>query len=196
MSIQKLSFFIFIILFASLLNISYSTEKTNHHQKMQMAKSPLTEAGNDVFGTIQEVITKLNADANTDWSKVDIEALRKHLVDMYEMTININVISQESIKDGLKVKMEATTARASAALKRVFSAHPMMLEQETGWIMKVESLTSDNTKGQYLLTITTTSSHEVDKIRGLGYIGIMAYGNHHQPHHWSMAKGSNPHSHH
>lgn len=199
MSIRKFKFYIFITLFVASLNTSYSkdvksaerTNHQNHHHKMQMVDSPLTEAGNDVFGTIQEAIAKLNADPKTDWSKVNIEALRAHLVDMYEMTINVNILSQKPIENGLLVTMEANTERASAALKRVFSAHPMMLEQETGWKMVVKMV-----KNQYILTITTDNSSDIDKIRGLGYIGIMAYGNHHQPHHWSMAKGSNPHSHH
>ncbi len=172
-------------------NQSHQNHSQNHHHQMQMAKSPLTEAGNDVFGTIQEVIAKLNADPNTDWNKVNIEALRSHLVDMYEMTINVNIISQKPVKNGLRVKMQAIGNRASAALKRVFSAHPMMLEQETGWKMSVEM-----NNNEYTLTITSNKLEDVDKIRGLGYIGLMAYGNHHQPHHWSMAKGSNPHSHH
>ena len=170
----------------------HSQHQNHNNHKMSMAPPPLTEAGNDVFGTIQEAITKLNNDPNTDWSKVDIEALRKHLVDMYEMTINIDVISQKPIKNGLQVKMKPIGNRASEALERVFSAHPMMLEQETGWKMKVKLI-----KSQYVLTITTNKPSEIEKIRGLGYIGLMAYGNHHQPHHWSMAKGSNPHhSHH
>jgi len=166
-------------------------ENTHNHQQhnMSMVSSPLTEAGNDVFGTIQEVISKLNADPTTDWSNVNIEALRSHLVDMYEMMIN--VISQEPIKNGLSVKLEAIGSRAFQALKRVLSAHPMMLEQESGWKMDVVMA-----NGLYYITATTTNPSEVDKIRGLGYVGLMAYGNHHQPHHWAMAKGSNPPSHH
>jgi hypothetical protein len=35
-------------------------------QNMQSNDTMLTEAGNDAFGTIQEVIRKLNANPNTD----------------------------------------------------------------------------------------------------------------------------------
>ena len=44
---------------------------------------PLTRSGDghDAFGAIQEIVQILDADPNTDWSKVDLEALRQHLID-------------------------------------------------------------------------------------------------------------------
>lgn len=163
--------------------------KNNHH--MDTAPTTLVEAGNDAFGTIQEVIAKLNSNPNTDWSKVDIEALRQHLVDMNDMTLNVDVISQTPIDGGMVAIVAATSERAKLALNRVFSAHPNQLKRETGWEMKVEVIAD-----KYKLTITTQHPHEISKIRGLGYIGLMAYGNHHQPHHWAMATGTNPHANH
>jgi len=151
-------------------------------------KVALTEPGNDAFGTIQEVIQKLNSDPNTDWSKVNIEALRVHLVDMNDMTLNVEVISQSDIPNGLKAVIEPTTPRANNALERVFKAHPNQLKSETGWDMKVTK-----TEKQYTIEVTTSNKKDIDKIRGLGYIGLMAYGAHHQPHHWMMASGENPH---
>ncbi|MDH3354784.1 MAG: hypothetical protein OEL79_06175 [Chromatiales bacterium] len=165
----------------------------NHTMHMQnsSAPAPLKEAGNDAFGTIQEVITQLNMDPTTDWSKVNIEALRLHLVDMQDMTINVTVLSQQPVSKGLKAIVKPTTARAMSALHRVFNAHPEQLKRDTGWLMKVREQ-----DGTFILTITTNHPNEVNKIRGLGYIGLMAYGNHHQPHHWAMANGLNPHSQH
>lgn len=147
-----------------------------------------TEAGNDAFGTIQEIIGLLNDNPDTDWTQVNIEALRMHLVDMHDMTMNVNVISQKAIPNGLIAVIEPTTTRAAGALARVMMAHPAQLAQETGWIMNI-----DKRGRRYALTVTTEKAQEVDKIRGLGYIGLMAYGAHHQPHHWSMATGHNPH---
>jgi hypothetical protein len=43
-----------------------------------------TMPGQDSFGAIQEIVRILEADPNTDWSKVDLEALRQHLIDMNE----------------------------------------------------------------------------------------------------------------
>lgn len=148
----------------------------------------LTEAGNDAFGTIQEVINKLNSDPNTDWNKVNIEALRQHLRDMNEMTLNVDLVFQNVIKGGLQVTVRPTTESADSALERVFKAHPGQLQHDTGWVMKVEK-----NNGQYTITTTSDDPEEADKIRGLGYIGLMAYGAHHQRHHWAMATGKAAH---
>ncbi|MFK5891768.1 MAG: hypothetical protein QM504_00940 [Pseudomonadota bacterium] len=165
-----------------------------HHEKEMIQRHPalsaqgLKEAGNDVFGTIQEVIQKLEVDPETDWSKVDLEQLRQHLLDMCHFTINVEVISQEPISAGVKIVIRPTMPAASIALDRALSAHPKMMKKETGWDIKFTK--TDHT---YVITATTSKSDEIDKLRGLGYIGIMAYGKHHQPHHWAMATGKHPH---
>ncbi|ABM04611.1 conserved hypothetical protein [Psychromonas ingrahamii 37] len=187
---MKLRIFVFSILFFQ-FNIVFAadahTGMTNHSHNDVM----LTEGGNEAFGTIQEVILKLNRDPNTAWNKVNLEALRQHLLDMNDMTFNIDVISQEPIKNGLKATIRPTTNRAKKALERIFAAHPNQLKRDTGWIMKV---VKDN--DQYILMTTSGDPKDSDKIRGLGYIGLMAYGTHHQQHHWAMATGKNPHDKH
>ena len=150
----------------------------------------LTEAGTDPFAVIQEAITLLEANPDTNWSKVNIEALRLHLVEMQDMTLNVTV-EQEPIKLGFKAVITPTTNRALQSMSRVLSVHPSQMKEETGWDMVVT-----NNNGIFTIAVTTDQLQDVDKIRGLGYIGIMAYGNHHQQHHWAMASGENPHSEH
>jgi hypothetical protein len=108
---------------------------------------------------------------------------------MNDMTLHVDVTSQTPIKNGVKSIVKPTTKRAASALARVFAAHPYQLQKETGWIMKV---TKDGDK--YILETTSKNANDADKIRGLGYIGLMAFGMHHQVHHWMMAIGKNPHS--
>ena len=167
-------------------NHLHEGKMTNH--MTTDGKIALLEAGNDAFGTIQEVIKKLESDPETDWSKVDIEALRVHLSDMQDMTINIEVISQNDIPNGVETTIKATTPRAYKALKRAFMAHPKQLKKDTGWNMKVEEKNKN-----FIIKATTSKKNEIAKLRGLGYIGLMAYGSHHQPHHWMIATGKNPH---
>jgi hypothetical protein len=45
----------------------------------QMAGAAPTLAGQDAFGALQEIVRKLEADPNTDWSKINLEALRAAL---------------------------------------------------------------------------------------------------------------------
>ena len=46
-----------------------------------------------------------------------------------------------------------------------------------------------------LLTVTASSPKEVQPIRGLGFIGLLANGSWHQPHHLAMARGEFDHEH-
>jgi hypothetical protein len=150
--------------------------------------SPLTAAGNDVFGAIQEAIQKLDADPHTDWRKVNLEALRQHLVDMQNFTLHVEVLSQTPIAQGMQAEVRPTTKGSEASLERVFAAHPAQLKSETGWDMHVAK------QGDvFVLTVTTPNEAEVDRLRGLGYIGVMALGAHHQVHHWGMVRGESPH---
>ncbi len=173
---------------ASAETTAQATPMQPKRHQAQLAAGGLTEAGTDIFATVQEVIAKMNADPDTDWSKVDLEALRQHLRDMFEFSYNVDVLSQQPLEKGVKILVKATTPRADKALARVLRAHPMMLKMETGWTMQ-----SQRQKDGYEITVTTSKPSEVDKIRGLGYIGILAYGKHHQAHHWAMATGRNPH---
>lgn len=150
----------------------------------------LTEPGNDAFGTIQEVVRKLRADPHTDWSRVNLEALRQHLIDMDNFTKHVSVISKRNIDSGVELRVRADDKQASASLARALSAHPRMIKQEFGWDIKVSG------KGpEYRIRVTSPHKQDVAQIRGLGYIGIMALGDHHQMHHWIIATGGNPHQH-
>ena len=161
----------------------------NHNQlTAQTNTATLVESGTDPFAVIQEAITALEANPNTNWEKVNIEALRSHLVEMQDMTLNIDVV-QSQVNKGFKAIVTPTTDRAAKSLTKVLSAHPMQMKAETGWDMQVQ-----NNDGVFTLTVTTDNAKDVAKIRGLGYIGVMAYGNHHQPHHWAIASGDNPHA--
>jgi len=62
--------------------------------------------------------------------------------------------------------------------------HPAMIKKEKGWDMQAEQ-----NEGDWIITCTTDTVSEVEKIRALGYIGLLAEGTHHQRHHWMIATG-------
>ncbi len=165
-------------------------EHMHQHQHSSPMATPLTEPGNDAFATIQEAVQKLLADPATDWSRVNLEALRQHLVDMNNFTLNVNVVTQKPIDNGVEFTVKPTTPNAAGSLDRLFSAHPAVLKQESGWEMK----SIRNSDGSYTARVTGNPG-DAAKIRGLGYIGLVAFGAHHQEHHWMMATGANPHAH-
>jgi len=170
--------------------MTHSEEAPKAKEQRRKVKVSLLESGTDQFAVIQEVIKKLEANPNTDWEKVNLEALRGHLVEMEDMTLNVSV-EQTNIENGLKAIVTPITERAYRSMEKVLSAHPEQMNAETGWVMTIKKK-----QDFFELNITADNEKDIYKIRGLGYIGIMAYGNHHQPHHWAMATGSNPHSSH
>jgi len=164
-----------LILFA----LSFSAIKAQNH-----GSTPLSAPGNQIFGAIQETITALEQDPNTNWEQVNLEALRQHLLDMKAFTEEVEVLEKRAIKQGVELQIQPSTERGKVAVKRVLSMHPMMLKKEKGWTME-----SDRDNGMWTITCTSTNSNDVPKIRALGYIGLLAQGAHHQHHHWMIATG-------
>ena len=158
-------------------------QHTMHHSDNDTS-TPLTEPGNDIFGTIQEVVQKLEANPDTDWSQVNLEALRQHLLDMKAFTEEVDVVSKREIENGIEITVRPNTERAVQALDRLFKMHPAMVKKEKRWDMQ-----ANKSEGDWIITCTTDAASEVAKIRALGYIGLLAEGAHHQRHHWMIATG-------
>lgn len=178
---------------ACLLALGAGAAQAQHpNEKMaeEHAQMPLEAPGNTIFGTVQEAIRTLEADPDTDWAEVDMERLRQHLIDMHHVAMNVAVVENEPIEGGVRLVVEPTIEAARASLERVLEAHPAMLKHDAGWQMRVEPRDD-----QFVLTITDPEGAEADKIRGLGYIGLLAYGPHHPHHHWMMVRGQAPHQH-
>lgn len=147
-----------------------------------------TLAGQDAFGAVQEIVRILEADTTTDWSKVNLEALRQHLIDMDEVTLRANAAAT-SVDGGLEIAITGE-GRTLAAIQRMIPDHAQELDQMNGWHATSQMLTD----GQRL-TVTSSDPKEVAHIRGLGFIGLLVGGPHHQPHHLAMAKNEMVHQH-
>jgi len=140
-----------------------------------------TMPGQDAFGAIQEVVQILEADPSTDWSRVNIAALREHLIDMNEVTLRA-AADQRALENGVEIAVTGD-GRTLAAIKRMVPAHVHQLV-ELGWNAKTEELANG-----VKLVVTSSDPAQVIKLKALGFMGIMVQGGHHQPHHLMMAKG-------
>lgn len=123
----------------------------------------------------------LEADPDTDWSKVNLTALHEHLVDMDEVILRA-VVKEEPVDSGLRAEISGT-GRTLAAIQRIVPAHAQELNQFPGWDAKAETVADG-----VVLTVTSTDPKQVAHIRGLGFIGVLASGTHHEVHHLAMAK--------
>jgi predicted RNA binding protein YcfA (HicA-like mRNA interferase family) len=137
--------------------------------------------GQEAFGTIQEIVRILEADPQTDWSKVNISALRKHLIDMDEVTMRADA-RERALDNGVQITVTGQ-GRTLAAIKRMVPAHAHELAA-LGWDARTDDLPSG-----VKLVVTASDPTEVMKLKALGFMGIMVQGAHHQMHHLLMAKG-------
>jgi hypothetical protein len=151
-----------------------------HRQDAASAGQP-SLPGQDAFGAIQEVVRLLEADPATNWSKVNIGALREHLIDMNEVTLHA-AADEKPLDNGVEILVTGE-GRTADAIKRMVPAHAHALSA-TGWNAKTDELPNG-----VKLVVTSDNPAEVTKLKALGFMGIMVQGSHHQPHHLMMAKG-------
>jgi len=158
------------------------------HGGMHAASTTPTLPSQDAFGAIQEIVRTLDADPNTDGSKVDLEALRQHLIDMNEVTLRADA-DPKQVEGGLEVTVTGS-GRTLIAIQRMVPAWAQTMYGHQGWSTKATPLPNGE-----LLTVTAANPKEVQHIRGLGFIGLLVSGSMHQPHHLAMAKGEFGHEH-
>ena len=151
-----------------------------HHE--HAADPHLQQSGQAAFAAIQEIVQRLDADPNTDWSKVNIDRLRAHLLDMNEVVMNAKSDVQD-VAGGVFIKVTGSGS-VLPAIQRMIPAHASMMNGYRDW-RSVTELTDDGVSW----TLFTSSASERTRIRGLGLFGLLTLGAHHAPHHWAMAKG-------
>ena len=163
--------------------LSHTHDQTMHEHDQVMRDQTVmpTSPGQEAFGAIQEIVQILEADPNTDWSKVNIPALREHLIDMNEVTLRAKA-DEHVTGNGVEIAVTGE-GRTRAAIKRMVPAHVHELVA-LGWNAK----TSDLPNG-VMLTVTANEAVPLVKLKALGFMGIMVQGSHHQIHHLLMAKG-------
>lgn len=184
---------ILFLLFLALLfpRLAYAQADHGHHMEHESqalhtsssAAKP-TQAGQAAFAAIQEIVQILEDDPATDWSQVDIESLRQHLIDMDNITLRAEVVG-EPVEGGMRFVISGT-GPVKDSIQRMVTAHAATMDGEAGW-----KFTARATQNGAILTVV--SEKDAAKLRGLGFIGIMTRGMHHQHHHLMIARGNHPH---
>ena len=166
--------------------LTQAQAQTHHHspaQSMQASVMPL-QAGQSAFAAIAEIVSLLEKDFGTDWTKVNIEGLRQHLIDMDQVTLHSEVKSMR-VNDGMKF-MVTGTGPVQLSIQRMLKSHAATMDGVDGWHFKAEE-----TANGADLTVTVPYPDQ-NKLIGLGFIGVMTRGMHHQAHHLAIARGIHP----
>jgi hypothetical protein len=169
------------VLAASALVSAQDQLHMDHAKRMHAADAAPTHPGQEAFGTIQEIVRILEADPTTDWSKVNIGALREHLIDMDEVTLRARA-SERPLDNGIEITVTGE-GRTVGAIKRMVPAHTRELAG-LGW-----SATAHDLPNGVKLVVTASDLRQVVKLKAFGFMGIMVQGGHHQPHHLMIARG-------
>ena len=149
------------------------------------------QSGQGAFGAMAEVVRILEVDPATDWSKVDMERLRQHLIDMNEVVLGASVKATQ-VPGGLAMDVTGT-GRTAQSIRAMIIPHSAELEGMPAWSARAEPI-PDGAR----LTVVARDPNDAKtaaRIRGLGFAGLLVQGGHHGPHHLAMAKGEMPASH-
>ncbi len=142
------------------------------------------QPGQDAFAAIQEIVEILTADPKTDWSKVDIDALRRHLVDMNNVMLSAEV-KNVPIEGGMRFDVTGE-GPVRDSIRRMVHAHAQAMNGVDGWTFEAA-----NIEGGASLAVRPPPK-DASKLRGLGFFGVLALGMHHQAHHLMIARGQSP----
>jgi len=143
-----------------------------------------TEAGQAAFAAIAEVVRLLEADPTTDWTTVNLEALRQHLIDMDDVTLR-SVVRQEPVPGGA-VFVVTGVGRTREAIRRMAREHGHMVSGAGLTWTVVDH--PDGARVTVVAAAPATPAAEA-RIRGLGFIGLLTVGSHHAQHHLMVARG-------
>ena len=174
-----------VALFVAPPLLAQSAPPTHGHPTTQTASDGPALPGQDAFGAIAEIVWLLEADPETDWSAVDLERLRQHLIDMNEVVLR-SAVKSRPVPGGLAMDITGA-ARAERAIRAMVVPHAAELDRMSQWAARTEPI-PDGLR----LTVTARAADDtktVARIRGLGFAGLLVQGGHHGPHHLAMAKG-------
>ena len=124
----------FLVLVCLAASPALAQTMMHHHAMMDSGDgAPITptQGGQSAFAAIQEIVAILDADPKTDWSKVDIEALRQHLIDMDAVTLRAEVEERAGRR---RHAFRRHRRRAGAdSIRRMVFAHAATMNGVGGW---------------------------------------------------------------
>ena len=158
------------------------------HAQMTMMEhdGPLPkQPAQSAYAAIAEIVRILKADSTTDWSKVNLEALRQHFIDMDAVTMR-SVVSQKPVPGGVTM-MVTGDAKVAASIKRMVTSHAGMLDMDAQYHATVVPIANGV---QFTVTARdSTNARLIAMIRGEGFAGLLTEGDHHARHHLALARG-------
>lgn len=179
---MKVLFAIAILLTAVIAPAAAQPPHDHVAMTRQTEASRPRDMGQSAFAAIQEIVGMLQADPSTDWSRVNIDALRQHLIDMDNVVLHANVSTTAT---GKVVTFDLSGSEAVRdSMQRMIFAQAARAERDAGWTYSAR----ETPLGAALVVVTPDEASAI-KLRSLGYFGLVSQGTHHQMHHMMIARG-------
>ncbi|HEX5258470.1 MAG TPA: hypothetical protein VFW35_06790 [Sphingomicrobium sp.] len=140
------------------------------------------EAGQAAYAALGEAVRILLADPQTDWSAVDVDALRNHLIDMDNVTLRA-AVTKSKLANGAVFHVTGE-GPVIGSIQRMTRSHFAQSDLGKPWTMRVQPTPTGAD-----VTVVSNNPADAAQIYGLGFFGILTMGSHHQPHHLMMARG-------
>jgi len=160
---------------------SPAAQQDRHAHAAAVSGSP-SEGGQAAFAAIGEAVALLKADPRTDWSQVNVDALREHLLDMDEVTLRARVVGTP-VPRGMRFHISGE-GRTRESIRRMVRMHAHAEDMGAAG----RGAIADAPDG-IVLTLTAADESGAARIRALGLFGWLADGAHHQAHHLAIAAG-------
>jgi len=157
----------------------------DHASHASASPAGVIPPGQAAYATMAAIVTMLEADSTTDWSKVNIEALRQHLIVMNEVTMGARA-RQTTIPAGASMDVTGD-GHVAESIRTMLRNHSAMLAMEGPYRTSV-----DDIPGGVRWVVTAANPGDaktVARIRGLGFAALLTLGDHHTPHHIALARG-------
>lgn len=174
-----------LLLFSSTL---FAQEKHSGHahgtsQVTKHAQTELVEGGQSTFAALIEIVSLLQTNPDTEWEKVDIDALREHLLDMNRLMLSTSATAKTIATNTIQFEVQGTGA-ALGSIHRMVSTHSTFIQTLRNWDVQ-----ADLTSTGALVQIETDEIDSLRQLNALGFYGFMSLDSHHQDHHLGIATG-------
>lgn len=142
----------------------YGQHAMNHTGQPSESQPLPTEAGEAGFAAITEIVTVLSNDPTTDWSKVDINGLREHLVLMNKLVLGAIVVEQ-AVESRLRFTVIGHEG-ALASIRQMVPAYAIELNK-----MAEFTATTTLIDQGIVIEVLGKNSATNDRLKGLGFFG-------------------------
>ena len=174
----------------TVLALSFWAAKPHSGQKHSIGHKHISnlnnlpqEGGQAIYAAIIEVVALMEKDPETDWSKVNIDRLRTHLMDMNYLILDTEATTVVAADDEIQFDVLGNE-ESTPSVHRMIQAHSQFIAQKRGWTVEPKLYENGAT-----VTIIVEDSSEIKRLKALGFYGFMSLDSHHQAHHYQIALG-------